>query len=393
MYLIFSTILFITCINNDFLPSNNSSEFEISNVIVVEGNAGTTTGKLEIMLISESNKPITVDFETKDASAFAGQDYKPRSGSLTFDPSNEKQSIEVEIIADEQKEGEEYFLLQLYNPNDKAVITEGKITIQDDDDEIVYTNTGYSTPDSYQNWDLVWKDDFTEPVLNTNSWNYVVGNGCPDLCGFGNNELEYYTDRPNNIRLEDGNLVIEAHKETWEGHEYTSARINTKNKKSFQYGRIDIRAKLPEGEGIWPALWMLGANIDEVKWPVCGEIDIMELIGFDPSTVHGTVHYGQLWPNNQLDGSHYSIAPEKFSEQFHVFSLVWEENAMWWYVDDVIYKEITPADLGNQDYPFNKDLFFIFNLAVGGNLPGPPDDTTVFPQQLVVDYIRVFQRN
>lgn len=190
----------------------------------------------------------------------------------------------------------------------------------------------------------------------------------------------------------DGHMVIEARNEAFGGSNYTSSRLITRGKREFRYGRIDIRAVLPEGRGLWPALWMLGRNITQVGWPACGEIDIMELIGSNPGRVLGTVHFGNSTAQRQFVGGSKTLpSGKKFSEEFHVFSLIWEQNRIRWLVDDEEYFEFTPAQSGGGPYPFNNHFFFIFNVAVGGTLPGSPDATTVFPQRMIVDYIRVFQ--
>ena len=163
-------------------------------------------------------------------------------------------------------------------------------------------------------------------------------------------------------------------------------------KKFCKFGRIDIRPALPEGQGLWPALWMLGTNIDAVSWPACGEIDIMELTGNLPNRVVGTVHYGANTSEHQYNSmSKYLSGDDNFQDEFHVFSLNWVEDKIEFLVDDVIFHTITPDDLDGAAYPFNKNFFFIFNIAVGGNFPGNPDNSTPFPQHMIVDYVRVFQ--
>ncbi|MGC4021776.1 MAG: glycoside hydrolase family 16 protein [Cyclobacteriaceae bacterium] len=182
-------------------------------------------------------------------------------------------------------------------------------------------------------------------------------------------------------------------KESIGGFNYSSARINTGNKKTFKYGRIDIRAKLPVAKGMWPALWMLGTNIGSVGWPACGEIDMMELVGQSPNTVYGTMHWGTGANPLQNNGNHqYTLSSGDFSKQFHVFSTIWKQDTIQMYVDDNLYLNFTnQSNVAPANYPFNADEFFIFNVAVGGNWPGPPDDTTTFPQRMYVDYVRVFQ--
>jgi beta-glucanase (GH16 family) len=233
---------------------------------------------------------------------------------------------------------------------------------------------------------LVWNDEFDGNSLSSD-WTYDIGNG---NWGWGNNELEYY--RTDNATVENGLLTITAKQESFGGQNYTSSRIKTQGLKSFKYGRIDIRAKLPFGKGIWPALWMLGDNISTVGWPSCGEIDIMELVGGSGTdkTVHGTAHWADASGNRAYIGGSNSLSSGIFNDQFHVFSIVWDTNSIKWYRDNIEYYTIntTPADLAE----FDERFFFIFNVAVGGNWPGNPDATTVFPQKMIVDYVRVFQQ-
>lgn len=245
--------------------------------------------------------------------------------------------------------------------------------------------TGYTTPETYEGMNLVWQDEFDGNTLG-GDWTFETGTGGN---GWGNNELQYYKEE--NTRVTDGYLIITAKKESFGGQEYTSSRIITNGKQSFKYGRIDIRAALPKGQGIWPALWMLGSNFGSVGWPACGEIDIMELIGGTgkDNTVYGTAH----WQNGgeyASYGDHYTLNSGVFADEFHVFSIVWDASTITWYVDDVAYHtiDITPTELSE----FQNNFFFIFNVAVGGNWPGNPDNSTVFPQQMAVDYVRVFQK-
>lgn len=247
--------------------------------------------------------------------------------------------------------------------------------------------SGYTTPESYAGMQLVWQDEFEGTTLDESAWVFETGTGSG---GWGNNELQYY--RKENTSLQDGYLIITAKKEEFGGQPYTSSRIKTQGKKSFQYGRVDIRAALPEGQGIWPALWMLGEDITSVGWPACGEIDIMEMIGGSgrENEVHGTVH----WQNEGAHayyGKPYSLSNGSFQNEFHVFSIEWTAKEIKWYVDDQLFNtvDITPAELSE----FQDDFFFIFNVAVGGQWPGYPDETSTYPQRMVVDYIRVFQQN
>jgi beta-glucanase (GH16 family) len=247
---------------------------------------------------------------------------------------------------------------------------------------------GYSTPTSYANLKLIWSDEFEGTSLNETFWNYEIGNNN----GWGNNELQYY--KKENTSVKDGYLIIQAKQESAGNQSYTSSRLTTQNKFNFKYGRVDIRAALPRGQGIWPALWMLGKNIPQVSWPKCGEIDIMEMIGGNgtsagnDNTVYGTVHWDNSGQYAQYGGNT-KLNSGTFNDEFHVFSIVWDAKKIVWYLDDKQFHVIdtTPAGLSE----FQEEYFLLVNLAVGGNWPGKPDGTTVFPQQFVVDYIRVFQ--
>lgn len=245
-------------------------------------------------------------------------------------------------------------------------------------------DTGYTSPETREGYTLVWQDEFDGTSLNTSDWTHETGGH-----GWGNNELQNYTG--SNTTVRDGFLTITAKKESSGGRDYTSSRIITKGKQEFKYGRIDIRAKLPKGQGIWPAIWMLGANFDQVNWPKCGEIDIMEMVGGNgrEKTVHGTLHWDDNGHVCTCDKPGYSLSSGTFSDKFHVFSIEWDEEAIKWYADDVLFNtiDITPEELSE----FHEEYFFILNVAVGGNWPGSPDAATTFPQQMVVDYIRVFQ--
>ena len=248
--------------------------------------------------------------------------------------------------------------------------------------------SGYSTPLTYSGYTMVWNDEFDGTSLNTQDWNFELGTGNN---GWGNNELQYYLKE--NTTIKNGVLTITAKKQTVNTNLYSSSRITTQGKKSFKYGRIDIRAALPKGQGMWPALWMLGDNYSTIGWPKCGEIDIMELVGGKSAgnsdrTVHGTVH----WDNDGSKaeyGSSNTLPNGDFSDEWHVFSLVWDDKSIKWYRDDIQYNviDITGSALSE----FQEKFFFIFNVAVGGNWPGDPDVTTQFPQSMHVDYIRVFQ--
>jgi len=234
---------------------------------------------------------------------------------------------------------------------------------------------------------LVMQDEFdVDGAPNSTFWSYNIGTGSG---GWGNNELQYYTDRPENIVVEDGMLKITAKQESYMGSGYTSARILTKGKVEQKYGRIEARVKLPLGKGIWPAFWMLGANSDTVSWPACGEIDIMEYLGNNPTTAFGTVH-GPGYSGANSISKNYVLQNDRFDTGFHIFGIEWGENYINYYIDDVLYNQITPADVPGE-WVFNQPFYIIMNVAVGGNLPGSPNADTSFPQTMLVDYVRIYQ--
>ncbi|WP_270182697.1 carbohydrate binding domain-containing protein [Alkalihalobacillus sp. CinArs1] len=243
-----------------------------------------------------------------------------------------------------------------------------------------------------EEWSIVWEDEFNGDAIDRTKWNFIEGAG-----GYGNNELQNYTDREENARVEDGSLVIEAHKEKYEGSDYTSAKLTTQNKGDWTYGRYEIRAKLPKGQGLWPAIWMMPTDYDLYSgWPATGEIDIMELLGHDPNTIYGTLHYGKPWKNT---GEEFELPAGDFSEDYHTFTVDWEPGEFRWYVDGILYakqndwftKSENEAAAYTYPAPFDRDFFLQLNLAVGGNWPGYPDATTSFPNQMLVDYVKVYE--
>jgi len=275
--------------------------------------------------------------------------------------------------------------VRAYGPSGRYIKKQQRITVIAA--PTVDLDSGYSTPLSYDNMELVWNDEFTGSSLNTEFWSYDIGTGCPNLCGWGNNELEYY--RTENLSVEEGVCKIEARKEDFDGSAYTSSKIVTRNKVSMHFGRIDIRATLPEGQGIWPALWMLGVNQPVVGWPKCGEIDIMEMVGGNGR--ENRITGNAFWDNNGINDQPKGYALENgiFADEFHVFSLIWTEEELRWYVDDVMFHSLDITIPSRSE--FLEPFYIIFNVAVGGNFPGNPDATTSFPTKMVVDYVRVFK--
>ncbi|HEU5402617.1 MAG TPA: glycoside hydrolase family 16 protein [Terriglobales bacterium] len=255
-----------------------------------------------------------------------------------------------------------------------------------------------ATPDTNaakgEQWKLTWSDEFSGPnnsLPDESKWSIEVGGH------WANNELQAYTNRPQNIHLQNGNLVITATKEDYTGTDgvsrsYTSARMKTEGKFTQKYGRIEARMKLPHGQGMWPAFWLLGDDISAVGWPECGEIDIMENVGSKMSVVLGTIH-GPGYSGGEGPSANYTLPKQQnFSDDFHVFAIEWEPAAIRFYVDGNLFETRTPADIPpGKKWVFDHPYFVILNLAVGGNLPGSPDATTQFPQSMLVDYVRVYE--
>lgn len=362
-------------------------------ISVLEGTGGVNNVQVKLKLNQASSRQVTVTYSTIDITAKAGEDFTAVTNqSVSFAPNETEKTVMINIITDDLKEPNETFQVKVQNPQNvnllKSTIT---VTLNNDDTRIPFNNTGYDATLPYPGLTLAWSDEFNGTSLATDTWGYESGDGCPGLCGWGNNELEYYTAPPNNIFFQDGKMVIEARAETFGGKNYTSARIKTQGKKLFKFGRIDIRAILPKGKGIWPAFWLLPQDNVFGAWPTSGEIDMMENVGSEPSKVLGTLHFGPGPNSTYISRNYFLNGGATFNDQFHLFSLEWKQDQIKWYVDNVLYSTINKADLGANVYPFNEKFFFIINLAVGGNLPGSPDASTTFPQWLIVDYIRVFQ--
>ena len=232
--------------------------------------------------------------------------------------------------------------------------------------------------------ELVWSDEFDATTLNLDNWTYELGDGCPNLCGWGNNELQEYTD--DNHRLENGMLIISAKKGS--NSNYTSSRIITKGKKEFQYGRIEARVKVPSGAGMWPAFWALGNDIETNSWPNCGEIDIVEYVGKNPGQIFTSVHTPSSYGNTV--NSMITNVPN-VEEDFHNYAVEWNENFIDFFFDDTRVYTYFVQTKNQNTWPFNKPFFLIINLAVGGNFGGPVASDLVFPRDYFIDYVRVYQ--
>lgn len=396
--LIFSAALFcfFSCSKNNAAPDKPIEKVPV--ITVLDGKETRMAKDAVIRFYFELSKvaanAVSFNYNTANGAAIAGQDYIAASGKLTIAANQTQAYIDVVIKGEptDLREPNKMFTLELSNPQgctlDKTKATGTILT--EDGTNLSTDNAGYMSATNYSGYSLFWSDEFSANTLDQNIWNYEIGNGSN---GWGNQELEYYTNSTKNAFLSNGNLIIEARKESIGGFDYSSARMTTQNKKTFKYGRIDIRAKLPVGKGIWPALWMLGSNISSVGWPACGEIDIMELVGTNPNTVVGSIHWANASGGQASKNNSYSIGTEDFSQKFHVFSLVWKKDSLQWLVDDTPFFSAGVSSVDPFPTAFNNNQFFIFNVAVGGLWPGTPPSTTVFPQRMFVDYIRVFTEN
>jgi beta-glucanase (GH16 family) len=248
-------------------------------------------------------------------------------------------------------------------------------------------------------WKLVWRDEFSAPDGSTpdpKKWTYDIGVGGD---GWGNHELEYYTNRPQNAQIKDGNLVVTALRETYAGAEgtsrnYTSTRLKTLGLFAQTYGRLEARIKIPAGQGMWPAFWMLGNNIETVGWPKCGEIDIMENIGKEPATVHGSLHSSStVAGTSDFTGGFNLPDGQTLASDFHLYAVEWEPGVVRFYIDSNLYATKAASEWpAGGAWSFDHPYFLLLNLAVGGDWPGPPNDATVFPKQMLVDYVRVYTK-
>lgn len=260
-----------------------------------------------------------------------------------------------------------------YSKTDHSISTNQKVTV-------------YVTEDNFVN--LVWSDEFeTDGTPDSSKWNYDLGDGCPNLCGWGNNEKQSYTSRSDNAVVEDGVLKITAKKENYQGSEYTSARMLTQGKYSFTYGKVEVRAKLPSGGGTWPAIWMLGSSITSVGWPACGEIDIMEHTGNNQGVVSSALH---TTSSSGATINHGDQRIDDVTEQFHVYELFWNNEEMIFSVDGVEHYRYNPNNKNADTWPFDAPQFLILNIAMGGNLGGTIDPN-FSESTMEIDYVRVYQ--
>lgn len=366
----------------------------IADLSRLEGTGGSTVFNVTVKLSAATSKIVTVQYSTTEGTAKAGSDYTAISSqTLTFAANETQKDISVSVVADDIREADEEFRVSLSTPVNSTIGDAlATVVIRNDDTKIAIVDNGTNVaPTSYAGYTLAWSDEFNGTSLDASAWTNQDGDGCPGICGWGNNELEWYTGRPDNLFFQDGKMVIEAKKESYSGKDYTSSKILSANKKSFKFGRIDFRAKLPTGKGIWPAFWMLPQSTSLGNWPTSGEIDIMEMVGNEPNRTHGTLHYGP-GPGSIQYSRNTSLPSGSLSDDFHVYSLEWKQDQIKWLLDGNVFATANKSDLAaGTVYPFNEPFYFIINLAVGGNWPGNPDATTVFPQWYIIDYVRVYQ--
>lgn len=387
---IFTLCALMTACKKSGSDEGPAPRISISDATLLEGNGGSTNFEFTVRLSNATPKAVTFNYTLLDGTAKAGEDYVAANNTAFSLQANEvEKKIVVSVVADDLKEPDETFTLSISNvSNATAPSSVATGTIINDDTKIQIANAGYDAPTSYAGYSLAWADEFNGNSIDQSAWSFQNGDGCPNLCGWGNNELEYY--RPENLFFQDGKMVIEAKKENFGGKSYTSSKILTEGKKTFKFGRIDIRAKLPRGKGIWPALWLLPQSSVFGGWPRSGEIDLMEYLGHETNKVYGTLHFGPGPGSAQVNKSH-TLPSGTFADEFHVFSIEWKQDQIKWLVDGTVFGTANKTDFGSNNYPFNEQFFLIFNLAVGGNWPGAPDANTTFPQYFIIDYVRVYQ--
>ena len=386
LFLSLTLTLFIIGCSPDDTPNPEQPSIIIQDATVIETDNDQTVG-VTVTLNKAAETNVVFNYSTIAGTALSGVDFEPIADELfTINAGETTGNIEFVIKGDNVEEGDETFEIAFLNPVGGSLVN-SKITVTISDDDVdggvQIPSGGYDAPATYPGFTLIWEDNFDGTALGSH-WTQEIGRGSS---GWGNNELQYY--RAQNTTVANGYCIIEAKQENFGGANYTSSRMITKGAEDFKYGRIDIRAALPEGQGLWPALWMLGANIDQVSWPNCGEIDIMEIVGHQPNKVHGTLHWGDVNGNHAQYGG-YKNSSTDLSEEFNVYSIIWTQTQITWLLNNVQYHVININEA--QFDEFRENFFFIMNVAVGGNWPGSPDATTAFPQRMIVDYIRVHQQ-
>lgn len=361
------------------------------NKTIVEGDDQQKTVTLKLYLsqeVPEGATP-TISYYTEHVSA-DGDDYNSISEDdaqiVNFSVGERTKNITITINGDEEFESDEEFIVKLTSANGFRLKSDAKeAVVKITNDEICEGNCeGYLSPENYAGYELVWSDEFSEVNIDTDKWQWEVNGD-----GGGNGEEQYYTDRDINSYIEDGKLVLFAQREQYQDHEYTSARLNSSGKFSFQYGRIDFRAKVASGTGAWPALWMLGDNFWDEGWPYCGEIDIMEHVGYDAQGLHVNAYFGDQ-SGGKGDHHGYHRINEPWSDRYHIYSIEWNENGISYLVDNNEVHSLDHSNVGNYTYPFDQSFFIIMNIALGGGFGGTINDN-LQNTTMKVDYVRVFQ--
>ncbi len=377
-------MIFVSC-------SRGTVEYGLPKVTLLPRNDTEGNGKNKVLTVRarlshSSDQPVTVTYSTVDSTAKANKDYIPIvDSSFVFNPGTTLDSFHVTLISDTITEFTKAFKILITNVDNGSGIGESlPITIIDDDFHNVYlASDGYISPLQIPGMSLEFSEEFNDSLSTLGEFNFDTG---PSLLF---NQLQTFTTDSDNIKVSNGNLVITARKD---GTNYTSAGINTRNRVIFEYGLIMIRAKMPQGTGIWPSLWMLGNTFDETNWPLCGQIDIATLRGQQPNLMTGAVYY--YLSDIQERQSSYSLPvySDTFSDEYHVFSILWQPGEIEWYVDNHKYMTFSKADVGDS-YIFNSAFWLNITLAVGGDLVGNPDYTTQFPQTMKIDYVRWYFPN
>jgi len=386
--LVLISLVLMSCTKDSPDPGDVLPQLSAQGISISEGNIDSKI-VVDFRLNKTSNDVVHGVIQTEDGTAKSGEDYVPVNHQIiSFEPGEIRTSYTISILGDVDPEEDEFFNIIITNT--EGAVFDGApvvVILENDDAKADYSvpTSGYETPESYDGMISVWSDEFNDEQLDTKYWTHEIGNGSG---GWGNNELQYY--RKENTYFKDGSLVIEARKENFSGFKYTSSRLITRNKFDFRFGRIDVRAALPQGQGLWPAIWLLGSSFATVGWPACGEIDIMEMVGGQgrENTTHGTAHWSEGGSHASFSEA-YTLSKGSFQNDFHVFSVIWDETTIEWYVDDLKFHEMDITSSGKSEFLF--DHFLILNVAVGGNWPGNPNATTDFPQRMGLDYVRVFQ--
>jgi beta-glucanase (GH16 family) len=340
-----------------------------------------------VRMMGEITFDVPVDYLSVDGSAIAGVDYEAFSGQLVFGPGEMIKELPITIKGNELIEDKEEFTIEFSSPVGDFTAAEVTIEINDDDD----VETEIDVPAGYS---LEWHDEFNREAIDASNWTYETGDGTAFglPAGWGNDELQIYTNSSDNSMItteSNASVLAITARENGSGG-YTSAKLTTNDLVSVRFGRIDVRAKMPEGQGLWPAVWMLGDNRGIVDWPGCGEIDIVEVLGHEPDLMYATVHYTNGENRNGEIGEELRSTGASFSEEYHVFTLEWTPEIMAFFVDG---QEVHQVAIQSDMKEFLRSFYLILNVAVGGNWPGDPDGSTVFTQTMYVDYVRVFSKD